>query len=40
MLSVIVPVLDEATSLPQLLRELDQAASGQGYDLQLILASN
>jgi glycosyltransferase involved in cell wall biosynthesis len=37
MLSVIIPVLDEAQSLPQLVRELDQFAEAKGYDLQTII---
>lgn len=40
MLSVIVPVLDEAESLPQLVRELDAAASQYGYDLQIIIVDD
>ena len=35
MLSVIIPVLDEAQSLPQLVRELDQVAIERGYELQI-----
>jgi dolichol-phosphate mannosyltransferase len=37
MLSIIVPILDEAASLPQLLRELDRVAQAEHYDLQVIL---
>jgi dolichol-phosphate mannosyltransferase len=37
MLSIIVPILDEAASLPQLLRELDSVAQVEHYDLQIIL---
>jgi dolichol-phosphate mannosyltransferase len=40
MLSVIVPVLDEAESLAQLVRELDQAADERGYDLQMIFVDD
>src|SRR3954464_7496037 len=40
MLSVIIPVLDEAQSLPQLVRELDQVAIGHGYDLQMIVVDD
>jgi glycosyltransferase involved in cell wall biosynthesis len=36
MLSVIIPVLDEAESLPQLYRELDAFAARESYDLQII----
>jgi len=37
MLSVIIPVLDEAENLPQLVRELDQAAELHSYELQIII---
>ena len=37
MLSVIIPVLDEAESLPQLVRELNAVAAAHGYDLQTII---
>lgn len=40
MLSVIIPVLDEAQSLPQLVRELDQVADKRGYDLQTIIVDD
>jgi dolichol-phosphate mannosyltransferase len=40
MLSVIIPVLDEAENLPQLLRELDRAAEKHGYDLQTIIVDD
>jgi dolichol-phosphate mannosyltransferase len=40
MLSVIVPILDEASSLPQLVRELDQLAANEAFDLQLILVDD
>jgi dolichol-phosphate mannosyltransferase len=40
MLSVIIPVLDEAESLPQLARELDQVAEQRGYDLQIIFVDD
>jgi dolichol-phosphate mannosyltransferase len=40
MLSVIVPILDEAASLPQLLIELDRVASAKGYELQIILVDD
>jgi dolichol-phosphate mannosyltransferase len=40
MLSVIVPVLDEAANLPQLVRELDQVAAQHGYELQIILVDD
>jgi dolichol-phosphate mannosyltransferase len=40
MLSVIIPVLDEAASLPQLLRELDAVANAEGYALQIILVDD
>jgi dolichol-phosphate mannosyltransferase len=40
MLSVIIPVLNEAQSLPQLLRELEQFADERGYDLQTIIVDD
>ncbi|HJQ79790.1 MAG TPA: glycosyltransferase family 2 protein [Lacipirellulaceae bacterium] len=40
MLSVIIPALDEAASLPQLMRELDRVAVTQGYDLQVIMVDD
>jgi len=40
MLSVIIPLLDEAASLPQLLRELDAVAAAHGYELQIILVDD
>ncbi len=40
MLSVIIPVLDEAESLPQLVRELDQVAVQRGYELQIIVVDD
>jgi glycosyltransferase involved in cell wall biosynthesis len=40
MLSVIIPVLDEAESLPQLVRELDRVAGAQGYELQTIIVDD
>ena len=40
MLSVIIPVLDEAESLPQLVRELDRVAEEHGYDLQIIIVDD
>ena len=40
MLSVIIPILDEAASLPQLLRELDGAAVAHGCELQVILVDD
>jgi glycosyltransferase involved in cell wall biosynthesis len=40
MLTVIIPVLDEALSLPQLHRELSQVASEHGYDLQIIMVDD
>ena len=40
MLSVIIPVLDEAQSLPQLVRELDQVAVERGYELQMIVVDD
>lgn len=40
MLSVIIPVLNEAESLPQLVSELDRVALAQGYDLQIILVDD
>jgi dolichol-phosphate mannosyltransferase len=36
-ISVVVPVLDESESLPQLRRELAQAAQGQAWDYELLL---
>jgi dolichol-phosphate mannosyltransferase len=40
MLSVIIPVLDEAESLPQLVRELDQVGLEHGYELQIIIVDD
>ena len=40
MLSVIIPVLDEAESLAQLVRELDQVADERGYGLQMIFVDD
>jgi glycosyltransferase involved in cell wall biosynthesis len=40
MLSVIIPVLDEAQSLPQLVRELDEVAEQRGYELQTIIVDD
>jgi dolichol-phosphate mannosyltransferase len=40
MLSIIVPILDEAASLPQLLRELVRVAEAEGYQLQIILVDD
>src|SRR5215213_9249288 len=40
MLSVIIPVLNEAESLPQLVSELGRVASERGYDLQTIIVDD
>jgi dolichol-phosphate mannosyltransferase len=40
MLSVIVPVFDEAESLPQLHRELDRVAADERYELQIIFVDD
>src|SRR5262245_13355602 len=40
MLSVIIPVLDEAESLPQLHRELASVAAVEGYDLQVVMVDD
>lgn len=40
MLSVIIPIYNEAESLPQLVRELDAVAEAQGYELQAILVDD
>src|SRR3954468_21560593 len=40
MLSVIVPVLNEAPALPQLVRELIGVAATHGYDLQTIIVDD
>jgi dolichol-phosphate mannosyltransferase len=40
MLSVIIPVLDEAQSLPQLARELHLFADSQGYEVQTIFVDD
>src|SRR3954469_20072595 len=37
---VIIPVLDEAQSLPPLVRELDQVAVLRGYELQIIVVDD
>jgi glycosyltransferase involved in cell wall biosynthesis len=40
MLSIIIPVLDEAESLPPLVRELDRVAESHGYELQTIIVDD
>jgi glycosyltransferase involved in cell wall biosynthesis len=40
MLSIIVPVLDEAPSLPQLVRELDRFADANDHELQIIVVDD
>jgi len=40
MLSVIIPIFNEAESLPQLVGELDRVAQAEGYDLQTILVDD
>src|SRR5690349_18096530 len=40
MLSVIIPVLDESGSLPQLVAELDRVAKERGYELQTIIVDD
>jgi cellulose synthase/poly-beta-1,6-N-acetylglucosamine synthase-like glycosyltransferase len=40
MLSVIIPVLDEAQSLPLLVGELDEVADEHGYELQIIIVDD
>lgn len=40
MLSVIIPVLDEAENLPQLYRELVDVAGAEGYSLQMIFVDD
>lgn len=40
MLSVVIPVLNEADSLAQLHGELDQVAAAEGYDLQVIIVDD
>jgi glycosyltransferase involved in cell wall biosynthesis len=40
MLSVIIPVLNEAESLPQLVSELDRVANERGYELQIIIVDD
>jgi glycosyltransferase involved in cell wall biosynthesis len=40
MLSVIIPVLDEAENLPQLVRELDRVADAHSYELQIIIVDD
>ena len=40
MLSVIIPILDEAENLPQLLRELADVAAVEGYDLQVVVVDD
>jgi dolichol-phosphate mannosyltransferase len=40
MLSVIVPILNEAPALPQLMRELEAVATKNGYDLQTIFVDD
>src|SRR5262245_61072228 len=40
MLSVIIPVLDEAESLPVLVRELNSVAETHGYELQTIIVDD
>ena len=40
MLSVIIPVRDEAQSLPQLVQELDRISDAKGYELQTIIVDD
>ena len=40
MLSVVIPVLNEAASLPQLLAELQRMADASGYSLQTIVVDD
>jgi dolichol-phosphate mannosyltransferase len=40
MLSVVIPALDEAASLPQLVSELERVADANGYDLQAIVVDD
>jgi dolichol-phosphate mannosyltransferase len=40
MLSVIIPVLDEAENLPQLHRELADVAAVEGYELQVVVVDD
>jgi glycosyltransferase involved in cell wall biosynthesis len=40
MLSIIIPVLDEAENLPQLVRELDRVADAHAYELQIVIADD
>jgi dolichol-phosphate mannosyltransferase len=40
MLSVIIPVVDEAENLPQLVRELDWVADAQSYEMQIIIVDD
>jgi glycosyltransferase involved in cell wall biosynthesis len=40
MLSVIIPVFDEAESLPPMVRELNQVAAERGYELQTIIVDD
>ncbi|MCC7476736.1 MAG: glycosyltransferase family 2 protein [Pirellulales bacterium] len=40
MLSVVIPVHNEAESLPQLARELCEVAAAQGYELQVIIVDD
>lgn len=40
MLSVVIPIFNEADSLPQLVGELDRVAESEGFDLQTILVDD
>jgi glycosyltransferase involved in cell wall biosynthesis len=40
MLSVVIPIFNEAESLPQLVGELDRVAETEGYELQIILVDD
>lgn len=40
MLSVIIPILDEAENLPRLYRELIDVAAREGYELQIIIVDD
>jgi glycosyltransferase involved in cell wall biosynthesis len=40
MLSVVIPVLNEAESLPQLVRELDRVAIVHAYEMQIIIVDD
>ena len=40
MISVVIPIYDEAGTLEELHRELSELAAGRGYDLQVVMVDD